>query len=73
MGMHDSRKLVDLLLWVHAETPRAWRVSEHDDKEDAVWLPKSLTEVGPERADGRREVTIPAWLAIERGLEAAVE
>ena len=61
--------LVDLTLTLklHAETDRAIRVSDDGEDRNAVWLPKSQIEVG-ELKSGYVEVTLPEWLAIDKGL-----
>lgn len=58
--------LVDLALQIHARTARAILVSDDGDKEKAVSLPLAHVEVAPQ---GRHHVvTMPEWLAIDRGL-----
>lgn len=58
--------LVDLTVQIHARTNRAILVSDDGDRERAVWLPLAHVEVVPK---GRHHVvTIPEWLAIDRGL-----
>jgi hypothetical protein len=60
--------LIDLTLQLHHETERAILVSDDGSPDGAVWLAKSLIEFSPVR-DGRIvEVTLPEWLATERGL-----
>ena len=52
------------------ETPAAVLASVDDDREQAVWLPKSQVEIEPKLVDGKHyaTVTMPAWLATEKGL-----
>ena len=58
--------LVDLTLQIHARTNRAILVSDDGDRERAVWVPLAPVEVAPQ---GRHHVvTMPEWLAIDRGL-----
>ena len=52
---------------MHAETDRAIRVSDDGEDRNAVWLPKSQIEIGELKA-GYVEVTLPEWLAIDKGL-----
>lgn len=54
--------LVDVAVQKHAETDRAWLVSDTGDCNDAIWIPKSQAEL----ADGL--LTLPEWLAMEKGL-----
>lgn len=58
--------LVDVTVQIHAHTNRAILVSDDGDRERAVWLPLAHVEVTPK---GRHHVvTMPEWLAIDRGL-----
>jgi len=59
--------LVDLQLARHAMTERAIRVSETGDAGRAVWLPLSECEV-VKRPGGTVMVTMPEWLALQKGL-----
>lgn len=68
--MDEARKsdLIDIAMCRHAETEKALLASETADRDDAVWLPKAHIEV---RDDGHRNfvtVTMPEWLAVEKGL-----
>lgn len=58
--------LVDLPVQIHARTERAILVSDDGERERAVWLPLAHVEIV---AEGRHHVvTLPEWLALERGL-----
>lgn len=59
--------LVDLTMQLHAETAKAVLVSDDGDKAKAIWLPLSQCEI-ERKADGIVIVTLPEWLAIQRGL-----
>ena len=59
--------LLDVTMQLHYRTDRAILVSDDGDKENAVWLPLSQVEVLPKN-DGMVEVTMPEWLAVEKGL-----
>ena len=63
MNEHRSN-LVDLALQVIDETPKAIRVTDGTRKE---WLPLSQIEIAPHSAN-IRIVTMPEWLAKEKGL-----
>jgi hypothetical protein len=66
--MSDTRSnLVDLTLQLVQQTERAILVSEDGDPDKAVWLPKSQVEFEEVRP-GIADVTLPEWLATERGL-----
>ena len=62
-------ELVDVAGCLHHETDKAILFSDTADKKDAVWLPKSQVEFVH---DGGQErfvtVTLPEWLAKEKGL-----
>lgn len=61
-------ELIDLSMVMHAETEKAIRVSDDGDTTKAVWLPKSQVEVLPNSQDGTIIVTLPQWLAKDKGL-----
>ena len=65
MGNSD---IIDLDLIMCAETAAAILVAEAEDSLKASWLPKSQIEI--ERKAGSRivTVTLPEWLAIDKGL-----
>ena len=65
--------LVDLTVQVHVETAKAVLVSDDGDKEKAVWLPLSQIEIEyrpsmKERGNGLAVITLPEWLAKDKGL-----
>jgi hypothetical protein len=60
-------ELVDLTMQLHAETAKAILVSDDGDKAKAIWLPLSQCEI-ERKGDGIVIVTLPEWLAIQRGL-----
>ncbi len=58
--------LVDITTMIFHQTDAAILVSD-DATSEKVWLPKSQCEL--EREEGRvYTVTLPEWLAIEKGL-----
>ncbi|WP_299480996.1 hypothetical protein [uncultured Paracoccus sp.] len=59
--------LVDVTVALHAITERAIKVSPLGESKDAVWIPISQVEV-VKRPGGNAEITMPEWLAIEKGL-----
>lgn len=59
--------LVELLLHRHAMTERAIRVSDTGEDDHAIWLPLDHCEV-ERRPNGLVNVTLPEWLALEKGL-----
>ncbi len=70
MGSGKS-DLVDLELQLHAETKLALLVSDDGDAKYAKWIPKSKIEFEHRERNGRAAlvlVTLPEWLAIEKGL-----
>lgn len=70
--------LTDLTLALHHETSAAILVSETGDERRVKWLPKSKVEIEPngqfvQAQIGARKypvvtVTLPEWLAIDKGL-----
>lgn len=59
--------LIDITLAVHHQTEKAVLVSDDGDRQKAVWLPLSSIEIAPIKG-GAAEVTMPEWLALEKGL-----
>ena len=62
--------IIDIVMHLHAETANAIKVSDNGDAKSAVWLPKSQVEfeVTFDKTGGNVCVTLPEWLAIEKGL-----
>lgn len=58
--------IIDVTVHLHHETGAAVLVSDTADPKDAVWLPKSQIEI--EADGGEHVVTLPEWLAQEKGL-----
>lgn len=77
--------LVDLTLALHHQTDKAVLVSMDGDKAKARWLPKSKIEIDRLPAGAFKtarvgapkipvaKVTVPRWLAREKGLEAVAD
>lgn len=59
--------LLDITVQLHHETPKAILVSDDGDKDKAVWLPFSQCEV-ERKSGGIVIVTLPEWLATDKGL-----
>ncbi len=64
--MTARAETVTLNLRVISRTNRACLVTADDEAE--VWLPNSMIEDLPVCTGGLHDITIPEWLAIERGL-----
>lgn len=64
MGNSD---LVDVTVKMHAKTERAILISDGGEAENAVWVPLSQCEVLP-LTKGMVTVTMPEWLAMDKGL-----
>lgn len=60
-------RITDITVQMHQETPKAILVSDDGNPDNGVWLAKSLIEF-VEKPGGIVEVTLPEWLATERGL-----
>jgi len=59
--------LVDLTVQLHHATDWAVLVSDDGDRAKAVWIPLAQCEV-EKRPNGIAVVTMPEWLATEKGL-----
>ena len=70
--MGGNSDLVDVLLCLHDTRDRSVMVSESGLSKDVFFLPLSQVEVAMPDAvqkDNRiREITMPEWLAMEKGL-----
>jgi hypothetical protein len=64
----SKNELTDIMVQLHHETDRAILVSDAGDSEKAVWLPLSQIEFEKTGKPGIVLVTLPTWLAKERGL-----
>lgn len=61
--------LVDLSVYIHHETDKALLVSDNGNRDQAVWLPKSVVEIeGDYQVPSVIEITLPEYIAEERGL-----
>ena len=60
-------EVTDITVRKMAETERAVLVTD-GTPEEAVWLPKSQIEIMPSDKPGLYDVTLPEWLAEEKGL-----
>lgn len=59
--------LIDVTVQLHHETERAILVSDDGDREKATWIPLSQCEI-LKRPNGIAIVTMPEWLALDKGL-----
>ncbi len=60
--------IIDLDVKVHASTALAVLVSEDGEEGSAVWLPLSQVEIDSTARDAETTVSVPQWLAEEKGL-----
>lgn len=60
--------LVDVSVCRMAETEKAILVSDTGEKENAVWIPKSQCEIENDGYENFVTVTLPSWLAKDKGL-----
>lgn len=58
--------LIDVEMQIHHRTEWAILASDDGDRARAVWLPLAQIEVAPKA--GHHLVTMPEWLAVEKGL-----
>jgi hypothetical protein len=61
------REVVDITVKVLHRTARAVLVTDSTE-EEGVWLPLSQMEIEPAPRAGYHIVTLPEWLAQEKGL-----
>jgi hypothetical protein len=66
--MEMKSDLVDVAGCLHAKTDKAILFSDTAHKEDAVWLPLSQCEVENDGHKNFVTVTMPEWLAKDKGL-----
>lgn len=59
--------LVDVVVHLHHRTDKAVLVSDDGNRAKAVWLPLSQIEI-EELSRGTVTVTLPEWLALDKGL-----
>jgi hypothetical protein len=59
--------LIDLTVQLLHETDKAVRVTD-STPDKGVWLPKTQIEIEPADKGGLHVVTLPEWLAEEKGL-----
>jgi hypothetical protein len=62
-----SKELVDLDMKLHHQTEKAVLVSDDGERDNAIWIPLSQCEV-EHKKDGYVVVTMPEWLAKDKGL-----
>jgi len=67
MSEAGQSELVDVHVLVHDRCDRAIFVSDDGDADSAVWLPLSQIDVSIDAGDCA-VITMPEWLAIDRGL-----
>ena len=67
-GMLYQSDVIDITCKIHAETRIAFLVSDTGEERDAVWLPKSQVEYGKNTRTGLAVVSMPEWLARDKGL-----
>lgn len=63
----SKSETVELTMTIHRTTLRAVLVSDDGEEENAVWLPLSQISIR-ELGGCFSEVTLPGWLAEEKGL-----
>jgi hypothetical protein len=68
-GGAGRSNLVDVEVVIRRETAGAWGIADPDKAGNIIWLPKSQCEVDGDNDPSRRAtVTMPSWLASEKGL-----
>jgi hypothetical protein len=59
--------LVEVTVLLVTQTDKAVLVSDTGESRDAVWVPKSQIEIEETDREGAYVITLPEWLAIEKG------
>ena len=59
--------IIDLTVKIHGTSEKAILVSDDDNKEGACWVPRSQLESYEEIEGGMAEISIPEWLALDKG------
>lgn len=65
--INGKSDLIDVTVQLHHETEKAILVSDDGDRDKAVWLPLSQVEI-ERKSKGIVIVTMPEWLAADKGL-----
>ena len=60
--------IVEVTVQLHAESEKAVRVSNDGESKSAVWIPKSQIEAQQDLGNGVIELSLPEWLALDKGL-----
>lgn len=59
--------LVEVTVLLVTQTEKAVLVSDTGESKNAVWVPKSQIEIEATDREGAYVITLPEWLAIEKG------
>lgn len=60
--------IIEVTVALHAYTDKAYLVSDDGTKEKAQWVPISQIEAERDLGDGMYELSLPEWLAYDKGL-----
>jgi hypothetical protein len=63
---HYRSRLIDLEVFVHHSTDRAWLISLDGDRNKATWIPKSVCEIDTDQ--GQATMTVSESIAVDKGL-----
>lgn len=66
--MKRNHDIIDIEVQIHHQTDRAILASDDGNKDNAKWLPLSQIEVCSVNKPPYAIVSMPEWLAIEKGL-----
>lgn len=64
----SDKKFCNIQGYIHIETEKAVLFSEHDDIDEAAWLPKSQIEIEKTERGAIVIVVMPEWLAKDKEL-----
>lgn len=60
--------IVEVTVALHRYTDKAYFVSDDGNQKKAVWIPVSQIEAERDLGDGMYELSLPEWLAYDKGL-----
>lgn len=66
--MAGRSDLVDVEVFKRQETDKAWGFAPPWQRNNLVWVPKSMAEFEEEGPNGKGTLTLPEWLAKEKEL-----
>ena len=63
-----NSKMIDISVYIRSKKEKATRVEPVYSTRNSAWLPNSQIELAPTKATDIWTLTLPEWLAVEKGL-----